>query len=85
MKLSEFQTHCLVAIAGADAGGDEGDRSLTFIPMNENLSGYPPHFENAQKFSYIEMSDRQGESTKACRPYSWMLKSQLKSQLKANL
>ena len=26
----------------------------TFIPMNENLSGYPPHFNNVQKFSFIE-------------------------------
>jgi len=44
------------------------------------------HFNNVQKLSYIEMlSDRQGESTKALHLYCWMLKSQLKCQLKANL
>jgi len=26
----------------------------TIIPMNENLSGYPPYFNNVQNFSYIE-------------------------------
>jgi len=31
-----------------------GSIPTTFILMNENLSGYPPHFYNVQQFPYIE-------------------------------